>query len=163
SSSRADRYVARIRVSVSATASVRPFASRAFRSRSPMPSRSSGDDGPRSSCLVCLFHRANDQSFEAATATAPANAALPRPRPGFGEAAVPRIEVGRPVGSIHHDGHTRGVQILQGLADIADRFGAGADDGDGILGERAQVRGYIPRLLGPQVDTADAAGGDDGN
>src|SRR3989441_8017526 len=83
--------------------------------------------------------------------------------PWCGKAAVPRVEVGKSIRSIHDHRPARGIKILQRLADITDGFCAGAHDGDGMFGEGAQVRGDIPRPFGAQVDTADTTGGGNGD
>src|SRR5208337_1289718 len=57
--------------------------------------------------------------------------------------------------------HPLGLQKLERLLDVEDRFRSGADDGDAGARQFDQVGGYVEGVHCAAVDAADAAGGED--
>ena len=83
-------------------------------------------------------------------------------------AAMLELEAGRAgvegrelVGVVADDRDPLGFQELERLADVEDRFGAGADDCNAGARQLDQIGRNVERLFGASVNAADAAGGED--
>ena len=83
-------------------------------------------------------------------------------------AAMLELEAGRAgvegrelVGAVADDRDPLGLEEFERLADIEDRFGAGANDRDAGARKLDQIGGDVERLLGAAMHAADAAGGED--
>ena len=77
------------------------------------------------------------------------------------EAGRAGVEGRKLVGAVADDRDSLGLQELERLADVEDRFGAGANDRDAGARKFDQIGRDVEGLLGPTVHAADAAGGED--
>ena len=77
------------------------------------------------------------------------------------EAGRAGVEGRELVGAVADDRDPLGFQELERLADVEDRFGAGANDGDAGARQLDQIGRDVECLLSAAVHAADAAGGED--
>ena len=77
------------------------------------------------------------------------------------EAGGAGVEGGELVGSVADNGDPLGLQELERLPDVEDRFRAGAHHRNASAGKLDEIGGDVECLLGAAVHAADAAGGED--